>query len=58
MANHGPSYGLSRELQDKREASYDRVLERDVISWIESMTGTRCTGSLHSYLRTGVVLCE
>ena len=36
MANRGPSYGLSREVQQKIEKQYDADLEQILIQWITS----------------------
>ena len=34
MANRGPSYGLSREVQEKIEQKYDPELESRLVNWI------------------------
>lgn len=34
MANRGPSYGLSREVQEKIEQKYDAELESRLVNWI------------------------
>lgn len=34
MANRGPSYGLSREVQEKIEQKYDVDLESRLVEWI------------------------
>lgn len=34
MANRGPSYGLSREVQEKIEQKYDLELESRLVDWI------------------------
>lgn len=34
MANRGPSYGLSREVQEKIEQKYDPELESRLANWI------------------------
>lgn len=34
MANRGPSYGLSREVQEKIEQKYDPDLEQRLVDWI------------------------
>lgn len=34
MANRGPSYGLSREVQEKIEQKYDADLENKLVDWI------------------------
>lgn len=36
MANRGPAYGLSREVQQKIEKQYDADLEQILIQWITS----------------------
>lgn len=36
MANRGPAYGLSREVQQKIEKQYDTDLEQILIQWITS----------------------
>ncbi|CAO4367981.1 unnamed protein product [Caenorhabditis nigoni] len=67
MANHGPSYGLSRELQKKNDARF--VLEEaiEVLTWIENVTGERfsfdvttCESStdVSNLLKDGVMLCK
>lgn len=39
MANRGPSYGLSREVQEKIEQKYDPDLEQRLVDWIVSQCG-------------------
>jgi len=39
MANHGPSYGLSRELEKKNQARFSLEEAREVLQWIEQVTG-------------------
>ncbi|XP_010186766.1 PREDICTED: transgelin-2-like, partial [Mesitornis unicolor] len=34
MANRGPSYGLSREVQQKIDRQYDPELEQVLVRWI------------------------
>jgi len=34
MANKGPSYGMSREVQSKIEKKYDEELEERLVEWI------------------------
>lgn len=34
MANRGPAYGLSREVQQKIEKQYDADLEQILVQWI------------------------
>ncbi|KAI4894135.1 hypothetical protein NFI96_011319, partial [Prochilodus magdalenae] len=42
MANRGPSYGLSREVQEKIEQKYDPELESRLVDWIV----VQCGGNL------------
>jgi len=61
MAFHGPSYGLSAELQAKRDATYDSKLEAEAIDWIKQLTGVDLpTGAqpLAVALNDGAVLCN
>uniref|UniRef100_A0A8B9HAT8 Transgelin n=1 Tax=Astyanax mexicanus TaxID=7994 RepID=A0A8B9HAT8_ASTMX len=39
MANRGPSYGLSREVQEKIEQKYDPDLESRLVDWIMLQCG-------------------
>lgn len=39
MANRGPSYGLSREVQEKIEQKYDPDLEARLVDWIVAQCG-------------------
>ncbi|CAJ0585711.1 unnamed protein product, partial [Mesorhabditis spiculigera] len=39
MANHGPSYGLSRELEKKNNARFSLEEAIEVLYWIEEATG-------------------
>lgn len=34
MSNQGPSYGLSREVQQKIDQKYDPELEQKLVEWI------------------------
>lgn len=38
MANHGPSYGLSRELEKKNQARFSIEEAQEVLFWIEQVT--------------------
>ncbi|TRY83378.1 hypothetical protein DNTS_016650 [Danionella cerebrum] len=64
MANKGPSYGLSRQLQDKIEQKYDPELEERLVEWITAQCGPAVgrpePGKLgfQTWLRDGCVLCE
>lgn len=39
MANRGPSYGLSREVQQKIDRQYDPELEQVLVRWILAQCG-------------------
>lgn len=39
MANKGPSYGMSREVQSKIEKKYDEELEERLVEWIVVQCG-------------------
>ena len=40
MANKGPSYGLSREVQSKIDKKYDPELEERLVDWISAQCGS------------------
>lgn len=40
MANRGPAYGLSREVQQKIDRQYDPELEQILIQWIGAQCGS------------------
>uniref|UniRef100_A0A8C8Y0C6 Transgelin n=3 Tax=Panthera TaxID=9688 RepID=A0A8C8Y0C6_PANLE len=64
MANRGPAYGLSREVQQKIEKQYDADLEQILIQWITSQcrkdVGRPQPGreNFQNWLKDGTVLCE
>ncbi|KAH0516040.1 Transgelin-2 [Microtus ochrogaster] len=64
MANRGPSYGLSREVQQKIEKQYDADLEQILIQWITTQcrkdVGRPQPGreNFQNWLKDGTVLCE
>lgn len=39
MANKGPSYGMSRQVQDKIDSKYDPELEMILVEWINRQCG-------------------
>lgn len=52
-------YGMDRELRGKQEARYDITLERQVVEWIELLTGLEKRDiPLGEWLRNGQVLCR
>ncbi|KAF7691652.1 transgelin-3b [Silurus meridionalis] len=64
MANRGPSYGLSREVQEKIDQKYDPDLEARLVDWIV----VQCGGNLErpqagkqnfqKWLMDGTILCR
>ena len=40
MANKGPSYGMSRQVQDKIDKKYDPELEVMLVEWIVAQCGS------------------
>lgn len=40
MANKGPAYGLSREVQSKIDKKYDPELEERLVEWIMAQCGS------------------
>lgn len=64
MANRGPSYGLTREVQSKIDKKYDPELEERLVDWIIAQCGPGVgrpqpnkTG-FQTWLKDGCVLCE
>lgn len=52
------TYGLDADLKAKRDAKYDVGLEKEVVVWIETITGqSKGDQSVHEWLKSGVVLC-
>ncbi|XP_004390283.1 transgelin-2 [Trichechus manatus latirostris] len=64
MANRGPAYGLSREVQQKIEKQYDTDLEQILIQWITSQCRKDVSRpqpgreNFQNWLKDGTVLCE
>uniref|UniRef100_A0ACB8FH67 Transgelin-3 n=1 Tax=Sphaerodactylus townsendi TaxID=933632 RepID=A0ACB8FH67_9SAUR len=64
MANRGPSYGLSREVQEKIEQKYDPELESRLVDWIiaqcDENTEQPPPGRQHfqKWLMDGTLLCK
>jgi len=59
MANHGPAYGLTAEVNAEREARYSKDDEKDVRDWMESVLGEKLPGDdFQQALKNGVVLCN
>lgn len=59
MAHTGPSYGLSAAVSAKIAGKRDPDAEREVIEWIEAVTGERLPNAPYEeILRDGQVLCR
>ncbi|KAE9415462.1 hypothetical protein Angca_004503, partial [Angiostrongylus cantonensis] len=67
MANHGPSYGLSRELEKKNQARFSLDEAIEVLLWVENVTQlpyscdpTTCQNAadVADLLKDGVHLCK
>lgn len=53
------TYGLDADLKAKQEAKYDTALEKEVVDWIEAVTGeTRGDARLCDWLKDGSILCN
>ncbi|KAL8184371.1 UNVERIFIED_CONTAM: Transgelin-2 [Gekko kuhli] len=64
MANRGPAYGLSREVQQKIDKQYDPELEQILIQWIVAQCGPEVgqpqpgKDEFQKWLKDGTVLCK
>ncbi|XP_046879530.1 transgelin-3b isoform X2 [Hypomesus transpacificus] len=64
MANRGPSYGLSREVQEKIDQKYDQDLEARLLDWIVAQCGGNMERpqpgkqSFQTWLMDGTILCR
>ncbi|XP_076867626.1 transgelin-3a [Brachyhypopomus gauderio] len=64
MANRGPSYGLSREVQEKIEQKYDTDLEARLVDWIMLQCGDDLVRpepgrqNFQTWLMDGTILCR
>ncbi|XP_056601677.1 transgelin-3a [Triplophysa dalaica] len=64
MANRGPSYGLSREVQEKIDQKYDAELEPRLVDWILSQCGDDLERpepgkqNIQKWLMSGTILCR
>ncbi|XP_036380202.1 transgelin-like [Megalops cyprinoides] len=64
MANKGPAYGLSREVQSKIDKKYDPDLEERLVEWIVAQCGSGVgrpepgkTG-FQNWLKDGIILSQ
>ncbi|KAM4703506.1 transgelin [Rhinophrynus dorsalis] len=64
MANKGPSYGMSRDVQSRIEKKYDEELEQRLVQWIQMQSGgdvgTPEQGRIgfQQWLKNGIVLSK
>lgn len=64
MANKGPSYGMSREVQSRIEMKYDEELEQRLVEWIVMQCGPdvgrpdRGRLGFQVWLKNGLILCK
>ncbi|TSL28235.1 Transgelin-3 [Bagarius yarrelli] len=64
MANRGPSYGLSREVQEKIDQKYDLELETRLVNWIVAQCGDDLQRpqpgkqNFQTWLMDGTILCR
>ncbi|XP_030010568.1 transgelin-like [Sphaeramia orbicularis] len=64
MANRGPQYGLSREVQNKIDKKYDTELEERLVEWIIMQCGSAVgrpepgKAGFQNWLKDGCLLCE
>uniref|UniRef100_A0A8C8SFW2 Transgelin n=1 Tax=Pelusios castaneus TaxID=367368 RepID=A0A8C8SFW2_9SAUR len=64
MANRGPAYGLSREVQQRIDRQYDPELEQILIQWILAQCGSEAKQpapgreNFQEWLKDGTVLCR
>lgn len=64
MANKGPQYGLSREVQNKIDKKYDEELEERLVEWIIAQCGSAVgqpepgKAGFQNWLKDGCILSE
>ncbi|KAM3918920.1 transgelin-2 [Leptodactylus fuscus] len=65
MANKGPSYGLSREVQMKIDQKYDQTLENTLVQWIVNQVSIDAgrpeeagKAGFQKWLKDGTILCH
>ncbi|XP_006115250.1 transgelin-2 [Pelodiscus sinensis] len=64
MANRGPAYGLSREVQQRIDRQYDLDLEQILTQWILAQCGSNIQApepgreKFQEWLKDGTVLCR
>lgn len=64
MSSRPRGFGMTAELQRKKDAKYDPELEAQAIAWIEAVLGEHVFGgasgqeAFHEKLKDGVILCN
>lgn len=59
MAERPKGYGMTAELQAKKDAKHDPKMEQEARDWIEAVTGEKITGaSFQEGIKNGVILCK
>ncbi|CAB3978108.1 myophilin-like [Paramuricea clavata] len=58
MASRPKGFGMTAELQKKKDAKFDPALEREALDFVQSKTGISCSGGVHECLKDGVILCK
>lgn len=59
MAERPKGYGMTAEMQEKKDAKYDAKLEADARSWLEGLVAEPFpAGSFEDALNDGVYLCK
>ena len=59
MADRPKGYGMTAELEEKKDAKYSPELETEARDWMAKVTGQRLpSGSFHEALKDGVYLCK
>jgi hypothetical protein len=65
MAERPKGYGMTAELQEKKDAKYDVELQTQAVAWMEAVTGESLDLSFsagarefHEALKNGVYLCK
>lgn len=58
MAERPKGYGMTAELQAKKNAKFDSALEKEALDWISAVIKTPVADGTHEALKDGVALCK
>ncbi|RDD37004.1 Muscle-specific protein 20 [Trichoplax sp. H2] len=58
MASRPKGFGLTAELEAKKDTKFDPNLEKDVLKWIGDVIGEEVLEDTHTALKDGVRLCK